>query len=56
MEMCRWEFGVDAGCVGNSCEMFMKARLIYHIRTQQSLYTRVDFITLVDMNRDRHWL
>lgn len=23
-------FGVDPGYVGSSCEMFMKARLIYH--------------------------
>jgi len=54
MEVYRWEFGVDSGCVGNSCEMFMKVRLIYYTRTQQSLGTRADFITLADTNRDRH--
>lgn len=58
----RLQHGTDdegvRGCgpldVGSSCEMFMKARLIYHARTQQSLCTRADFIALSDTNRDRH--
>lgn len=57
MDVCRWTGGVVRGWtldVGSSCEMFMKARLIYHARTQQSPCTRVDFITLADTNRDRH--
>lgn len=49
---CNMEVRADGGSLGwtlgagSSCEMFMKPRLIYHTRTQQSRCTRADFITL----------